>query len=58
MLKMADQEAGRCHEFGDLAAECSVPFIRFFGAVSIVFLFATIALAFFALRPRSNRNKD
>ena len=53
IVTMADREAGRCHDFGDLAAECSAPFMRLFGAVSIVFLVATLALAYFAMRPPS-----
>ncbi|KTT71711.1 hypothetical protein NS319_05625 [Sphingomonas sanguinis] len=50
MLPLADQEATRCHQFGDLAAECSAPFMLFYGIVTVIFLMATITLAILAVR--------
>lgn len=50
MLPLADQEATRCHQFGDLAAECSAPFMLFYAIVTVVFLLATITLAVLAAR--------
>jgi hypothetical protein len=57
MLEMAAREAARCHEFGDLVAECFSPFFRIFGSISVIFLLSTIALAFFGLRFPSNPDK-
>ena len=54
VLTMADREAGRCHEYGDLAAECSAPFVLFFAGISLLFVCATLALGFFAIRWPSN----
>jgi len=50
ILPLADQEATRCHQFGDLAAECSAPFMLFYGVVTVVFLMATVTLAILAGR--------
>ncbi len=58
MLEMAAREASRCHQFGDLVAECFSPFARVFSGISLVFLLSTIALAFFGLRFPSNPDKD
>jgi len=56
-VSLADREASRCHDFGDLAAECSAPFAIFLIVLSLVFLCATSALTFLALRtpPRSDK---
>lgn len=58
LLTLADQEATRCHDFGDLAAECSAPFILFFAVLSLLFLCATFALAFLALRGPSESDRN
>ncbi|WP_267435070.1 hypothetical protein [Sphingomonas sp. GM_Shp_1] len=50
ILPLVDQEAARCHQFGDLAAECSAPFMLFYGVVTVVFLMATVTLALLANR--------
>ena len=50
MLSLADNEASRCHQFGDLAAECAAPFMLFFAGVSLVFLLATLTLGVLAWR--------
>jgi len=53
-MTMADREASRCEQFGNLWAECVAPFGLFFAGVSLVFAIATCALAFLALRAPSN----
>jgi hypothetical protein len=55
---MADREAGRCHQYGSLAAECSAPFMLFFGGISFLFVCATLALVFLAIRWPSNPGKN
>jgi hypothetical protein len=58
VLTMADREAGRCHQFGDLMMECIAPFELFFGGLSVLFVGATLALAFFALRSPSSPDRN
>lgn len=48
VLSLADREATRCNQYGDLAAECSAPSMLVFGIVTALFLIATVTLAVLA----------
>jgi hypothetical protein len=54
IVTLADHEAVRCYDFGNLAAECTAPLLRFFAGISALFLIATLSLAVLALRSTSS----
>ena len=47
-VSLADREAGRSHDLGELARECSNPGLFFLAALSVLFVCDTVAMAWLA----------